>query len=48
MGCSNDDEIKNEAIEKPIPEGSKKVDIIFDEAYDFTGLMNSRRKYRLF
>jgi hypothetical protein len=34
MGCSKDDEIKNEVVEKPIPEGSKKADIIVDAPYD--------------
>lgn len=34
MGCLDGDEIKNEVVEKPIPKGSKKVNILIDAPYN--------------
>ncbi len=36
MGCSPNDEVKNETIDRPIPEGSKKVDIVVEESFNLT------------
>lgn len=36
MGCSPNDEVKNETIDRLIPEDSEKVDIVVEEPYKLT------------